>query len=225
MEIKKVNYFFVILVLLMSFSCSKEKDTIIIENTTETASNIVIELPENAINAKELLFNKGVLAQKKIELNINYQKELFEGEQIIYYRRVFVIYPMNWTSFDRYMFLSDYIETTGKDVYTAPDNCEYVDTWYIEVSRGYPPSGTQNKSKNVIVATNTNADTTNTNSTEDTDGPGAVGGEDKEGEDIYTFCEDVPLPPEYYEIIIKDDTIGGGDLGSGPNSDPTLPQE
>ena len=220
MEIKKVNYFFVILVLLMSFSCSKEKDTIIIENTTETASNIVIELPENAINAEELLMSKGIIKESKKNYNLNQQGRLVEGDvdyqPIIYYKRIFVLFPKEWSSYTRNVYLNNFREITGKYIYTVQDSCDYVDTWYVEVSRDVPPTETTNKSKNLIVATNTTPDTSDTTTADNSDGPGEIGGDDAKEEVNYTSCDQVPLPPGYEDPILQD---GLGPIGGGSDDD------
>ena len=207
-------------VLVLIFSCSKERETIVIEDTTDTTSNIVIKLPENAISAEEFLLSKGIIKESKKSEDDNLQGRLVEGDPdyqpLIYYKRIFVLFPKEWSSYDRYVYLNNFREIIGKDIYTVIDYCDYVDTWYVEVSRDVPPSETTNKSKNLIVATNTTPDSNDTNTAEDSDGPGGIGGDEAEEEVNYTSCDQVPLPPGYEDPILQD---GLGPIGGGSDDD------
>ena len=209
-----------VLLTLTIVNCTKEKE--VIDNNqidVDSFVNIVTELPENAIHADKVLSDHGYETKSKSN-KIDTRSGLGGGlQEIIYYKRFFVVFDYDWNETKKLNYLNAVRAHTGKEIYTVNDICQFVDTWYVEVSRNYPPSETEDKKKNVIVASTTNVDPQETHVGAD-EGPGEVSGSDRESV-YYTHCSQVPLPPLYTE----DDSNGPGGLGSGPGDGINEPQK
>ncbi|TCI91512.1 hypothetical protein [Tenacibaculum sp. M341] len=122
------------------------------------------------------------------------------------------MFPYDWTFADRNRFLQEKIIELGRDIYVVPDDCMYVDTWFIESEN--PNLGQDDRDKNLIVASDSDDDIE-----VDDNGPRGINGE--EGETvIYTSCEQVPLPPTTIDVIIIDNDDDGDN-----DDDPTRPIE
>ncbi|CAL2080566.1 hypothetical protein [Tenacibaculum sp. 190524A05c] len=202
-----------VLLTLTIVNCTEEKE--VIDNNqidVDSFVNIVTELPENAIHADKVLSDHGYETKSKSN-KIDTQSGLGgDLQEIIYYKRFFVVYPYDWNETQKLNYLNSVRTHTGKDIYTVLDICKFVDTWYVEISKNTPPFGIEDKKKNVIVASTTNVDPQETNVGAD-EGPGEVSGSNNNGLRYYTHCSQVPLPPLYTE-----DDSNNGPSGPGPGS-------
>ncbi len=192
-------------VILLLLSCEEETYVSKRETVSEKVFFESSELPEGAINAVEFLRNENQLNQKSSQSS----RAPIPGK---FYKRHFVLFPYDWTFADRNRFLQEKIIELGRDIYVVPDDCMYVDTWFIESEK--PRPGQDDRDKNLIVASDSDDDIEI-----DDNGPRGVNGE--EGETvIYTSCEQIPLPPMTIDIIIIDNDGDGDNDG-----DPTRPIE
>ncbi|TCP21743.1 hypothetical protein EV195_1169 [Tenacibaculum skagerrakense] len=222
--------------LITNISCSNERETIIIEDTSETSSNIITKLPENAVNADDFLRVQGFDVKKsKVKTNLGSETlnkgTLSLGEGTGTFIKFFIVYPPDWSNLRRLNYLAEARSKTIREIFVITNSCDFIDTWYIEVLASDPIE--KNRGKNVIVASEANADP-DVSTTESDEGPGADGQSTDIsftfGEDYYHSCEEIILPPFYNLVLVPD---GGGDSDnnsgsgtiSGPNTDPTIPQE
>ena len=222
--------------LITNISCSNERETIIIEDTSETSSNIITKLPENAIYADDFLKTQGFDVKKsKVKTDLGPETHnkgtLSLGEGTGTFIKFFIVYPPDWSNLRRLNYLAEARSKTIREIFVITNSCDFIDTWYIELLTTDPID--KNRGKNVIVASETNADP-DVSTTESDDEPGAVGQTTEYNfvfeEDYYHSCEEIILPPFYNLVLIpgggdSDDNNSGSGTVSGPNGDPTIPQE
>ncbi len=206
--------FFTALTLVLCFGCSNEKEVVTNEDITiEGEVTNVNGFPENVISAEEYLAQKGIVAKTKNNQSLY---RVPGPSEVLVYEKYFIVYPPQWKMNDRLKYLQDVRK--HREVLVVLDDCDFVDTWMIQVVRQFPPR--PNKSKNVVVtATTTNTDLDNLDEGEDE--PGATEGSSDFPD--YNSCDEVPLPPIYDGLIFKpfdsgDIVISGPIGGDGINT-------
>lgn len=181
-------YFTGVILLLLNFlmSCSNEDN---IDNNiyleTEFNENIVTELPENVISLDQLIHDlnakneSGKLSNK----GLGGTKELIEDD-LTFHKKFFVVYPTDWTSSNKFGFYQRArIELEG-EIYVEPNDCEYVDTWYIPKTFSFKD---KNSKKNLIVASNSGLKGgSGSNGSQEDDGP-------KDPTDYFNSCEQIQV--------------------------------
>lgn len=177
---KMIKQIAVVILLLACMSCTDEKNEII---SQEMSQNSVYKLPKNA---KELLTP---YYSRRNSVNNN----LLTGtKNVVYFEKVFVLYPANWDVYDKQAFALQQKQNTynGRTIFIANEGCKYVDTWFIGHSS--PP---KNKGKNLIVA----SDPTVSDGEEETEeGPG--GCNNCQNPVHYNSCDEVPIPENHHLI-------------------------
>jgi len=203
--------FFLKTILLLSLvciaSCNEEKETVGIEENLEQSEFERFELPKGVINATELLEKNGIK-------NSSFKRKSTTVKPKPVYKKYYVLFSYEWSSYERFRFLQKVKARLGVDIFVALDHCPYVDTWYIEKTKVFPPKA--DREKNLIVASN--SDKIEIDGSDD-DGPGETNGGSRSF--FYDSCDQVPLPVRVIEIFNDDDP---DDKGDGDN-DINIPQK
>ncbi|CAL2093980.1 hypothetical protein [Tenacibaculum sp. 190524A05c] len=212
MNKKILKYVAKAMFVLLLASCSKEKETITISEDDITIESQILEvdqLPKNAISAEKILIDNGITLNKKQEEIVVKSKSL-EPNQVYLYEEYFVLYPPDWGMAQRLNYLQQVRQ--HREVFVVTDDCQFVDTWYIQVIRTFPFG--KNKSKNVVAATTTNTDLDNLD--QEDGGPGGVETE------TYSSCDEVPLPSIYdgltFDPFLKPGNVVILDPNKGDNA-------
>lgn len=206
-----LKLFLVATAIVTYVSCSNEKEEvteeeIIIEEVVLSKS----ELPENAISAEEYLTQNGIVSKKESKTSLSLESRT---NTVLVFEKYFVVYPPEWEMSDRL----NYLQSVRKhrEVFVVNDDCDFVDTWWIQVTRIYPPM--PNKPKNVVVTASTSD--TDLDRLDEDDEPGAAEGNEYPQ---YRSCDEVPLS-EIYDGVVFDPFLDGGNLiFSGPTGGDTV---
>ena len=191
----KINTLLVIFLSLnLMISCSDE--TVIDENTylnTVINEYKLSDLPDNIEDLDK------IIAKQKEELGIkSQQKEMssrnsFPSYDLDYnfytYQKVFVVIPKDWNQFNYNYFLSVMRIKYG-DIKVEPNNCDYIETWYIPNKSTNPLLPLHDRSKNLIVASNSGL---NGNTQQQEDGPQLPPPFTPIEGDYYSSCEEINL--------------------------------
>ncbi|SNR15469.1 hypothetical protein [Tenacibaculum jejuense] len=187
----------IFMILTFFVSCSDEITVDDRENSDVVINEYQLsDLPDNVEDLKDIIARQ----QKELGIKPKLNQMFNEGSSSYVFdfsadsfRKIFIVYPKDWTPIDYFRFIQTMFAKYGYGIKSEPNNCDHIETWYIPIqSRFDPINPTGDRSKNLIVASNSGVN-------------GNTKDEDEDGPQLPTPT--VPIQADYYnsceEILIQ----------------------